>query len=602
MPGIWTDRGSRWASFDDPASDPGADRPGVVEDDVGKPVAGDDRPPDAGLEVAAVDRQRVVRDDLLQRVGDHLEDALRVTRRDQPLVDLEQAALAREPVLELPSLPVELIELVQVDHRLGCVSGEDRQGRLVVGAEPVAAEGRDHDHPVDVAFEADRDREERLRTDVQEALDRPWIRLRVAEEDALVVRRDPARDALADPDPEAGRVGRRRSAEGPLEAEDLTGAGVVVDPVEPDRVGDDQALGALDEDPRDLVEVARPVQPDGELLDGLEPCRERSDGVVQAGVADGGRHLVGEAAGDRRLLGGPLVDPIVVQDEEPQGLPAEDDRREADAADPVPPVDVAHRIGQVVDERVAEGDDLAGPDGDESGRLVVRPERRHPFDDFVADAVLGREAERVRAALVVQPEPHPSQGEQGHRVGNEIGHDRLEVELAADLRGDPTEGVRARGRVVGDLDRVGLRRSAGEPEVEVAPPHKRLVAGARHGRQPTREAPGARGRAGDPGGGGDFADAEERVGVRWLVGDGHLVRRNLSIRGRARRGRTPPGDARRTVGARSPRGDSPEVPPRGGRRTPPDVSPRRPARRHLRSGHRRWTEEGPRAAPAARRR
>ena len=97
---------------DDPAGDPDADRPGVVEDQLGEPVAGDDGPPDAGLEVAAVDRERVVRDDRLERVGDQVEDAGRLEGRDQALVDLEEPALPVELVLELAAAGDEPLELV----------------------------------------------------------------------------------------------------------------------------------------------------------------------------------------------------------------------------------------------------------------------------------------------------------------------------------------------------------------------------------------------------------------------------------------------------------------------------------------------------------
>ena len=96
-------------------------------------------PAHAGRAVDAVDRQRVVRDDRLERVGDQLEDAGRVERRQEPLVDLEQPALAVELVLQLGLLAVQLLEVLGVDDRLGRVAGEDRQRRLVVGVEPVAA-------------------------------------------------------------------------------------------------------------------------------------------------------------------------------------------------------------------------------------------------------------------------------------------------------------------------------------------------------------------------------------------------------------------------------------------------------------------------------
>ena len=63
------------------------------------------------IAVDAVDRQRVVRDDRLERVGDQVEDAGRIERRQQPLVDLEQAALALELVLELGLLALQPVEV-----------------------------------------------------------------------------------------------------------------------------------------------------------------------------------------------------------------------------------------------------------------------------------------------------------------------------------------------------------------------------------------------------------------------------------------------------------------------------------------------------------
>ena len=127
------------AVVDDPAGDPGAERALVGEDQVGEPVAGDDRAADAGGAVDPVDGQRVVGHDRLERVGDEVEHAGRLERRQQPLVDLEQAALALELVLELRLLAAQSLHVGAVDERLGGIAGEDRQGRLVVRVEPVAA-------------------------------------------------------------------------------------------------------------------------------------------------------------------------------------------------------------------------------------------------------------------------------------------------------------------------------------------------------------------------------------------------------------------------------------------------------------------------------
>ena len=89
----------------------------------------DHGPADPRRPVDAVDRERVVGDDGLERVRDHLEHAALVERREQPLVDLEQAALALEPVVELLLLAADLPERLGVDHRLGGVAREDLEVR-----------------------------------------------------------------------------------------------------------------------------------------------------------------------------------------------------------------------------------------------------------------------------------------------------------------------------------------------------------------------------------------------------------------------------------------------------------------------------------------
>ncbi len=147
----------RLAMLDDPARDSDSDRPGILEDDVGKPIPGDDGAPNADDRVAAIDRQRVVRNDRLERVGDHVEDALRVERREKALVDLEEAALARELVLQLELLAIEELEMLGVDDGLRGIAGEDRQRRLVVRAEHVAALRGDDDHAVGAILESHRD-------------------------------------------------------------------------------------------------------------------------------------------------------------------------------------------------------------------------------------------------------------------------------------------------------------------------------------------------------------------------------------------------------------------------------------------------------------
>ena len=211
----------RLAVVHDPAGDPGTERDLVGQDRLGELVARDDRPPDPGGPVGLVDGQRVVRDDRLERIGDEVEHAGRLERGQQSLVDLEQPALALQLMLELHPLATEPLDVLAVDQGLGRVAGEDRQGRLVVGIEPVAALLGHDDDAVDGPVEGHRDEQHRLGLLGRPDDDRPRVGRGVAEPDRLAVRRDPAgqaatdRDAEVPPDPGCSRPGRcpgRRSA------------------------------------------------------------------------------------------------------------------------------------------------------------------------------------------------------------------------------------------------------------------------------------------------------------------------------------------------------------------------------------------------------
>ncbi len=190
------------AVVDHPAGDPGPERDLVGEDHLGEGVAGDDRPAGAGRPVDAVDGQRVVRDDRLERIGDQVEDAGRLERREESLVDLEQAALAVELELELGLLVAQPFHVRPVDQRLGRVPGEDLEGRLVVVVEPVAPVLRQDDDAVDGPVEGHRDDEHRLRPVGRAHDQRPAVGRGVAEPDRLSVRRHPAGQPRPDRDPE----------------------------------------------------------------------------------------------------------------------------------------------------------------------------------------------------------------------------------------------------------------------------------------------------------------------------------------------------------------------------------------------------------------
>jgi len=88
------------------------------------------------------------------------------------------------------------------------------------------------------------------------------------------VRRRPARQPIADRDAKQLAIGVRGSAERATERDGFAHRGLVIDPVDADRVVVDQPRRALDDHGRDLVETAGPVQADGQLLDRLEACRE----------------------------------------------------------------------------------------------------------------------------------------------------------------------------------------------------------------------------------------------------------------------------------------------------------------------------------------
>ena len=265
----------RLAMLDHPAGDPGPERALVGQDQVGEPVAGDDRPADAGGAVDPVHRQRVVRHDRLERVGDQVQDAGRLEGRQEPFVDLEEAALAVELVLELHLLAMEALHVGGVEQRVGGVAGEDVQRRLVVAVEAVASVLGDDQHAVDGLLVGHRHEQSRLGPVARHEVESPRVAARVAEPERLAVRRDPAREALADRHPQRRQVRARRSLEGAVEGDRLAHPGLVVHEVDPDRVVVDQPSGLGDDRPGDAVRVLEPVQPAGQLRDRAQALGER---------------------------------------------------------------------------------------------------------------------------------------------------------------------------------------------------------------------------------------------------------------------------------------------------------------------------------------
>ena len=283
--------------------------------------------------IDAVDRERVVRDDRLERVGDEVEDAGRIERREQPLVDVEQAPLAVQLVLQLDLLAMQPIHVLGVDERLHGRCGEDRQRHLVVELEAVAADGRHDDQALDDVLLEHRHDQDRF--GLVGGPDDPAARIPrgVAEPDRATVLGDPAGEALADRDAQALERRVRGPEERALERERLAHPGLVIDAVDADRVVVRVSRLASATIAHAMASWSSQLaEPAGELGDRGQAIGEGPARLGQAGAADGGGHLVAEGAGQRALVGRPGVGLAVVEHEQAERLVAEDERHEAHAS------------------------------------------------------------------------------------------------------------------------------------------------------------------------------------------------------------------------------------------------------------------------------
>ena len=174
---------------------------------------------------------------------------------------------------------------------------------------------------------------------------------------------------------------------------------------------------------------------------------------------------------------------------------------------------------------------------------------------------MGGERQRERPRRVVQPQAGPADGEQGHRVVDHVVEERWQVERAADLGGEPAEGVAAGRAVRGSAGAavVAVGRSAGPWAARV--PGDRRPGPCRRGRRCAVRDPSAgsaarvRVRAGNRGKLAARAPAADRLAAnagergrlghgqqRWFVTslecDGHRLRGSsigsLSAAGRSR--------------------------------------------------------------------
>jgi hypothetical protein len=131
----------------------------------------------------------------------------------------------------------------------------------------------------------------------------------------------------------------------------------------------------------------------------------------------------------------------------------------------------------------------------------------------------------MAAPGLVTPQADPGEGEEVHRIGDDVGEERLEVDLATDLRREAAQRVRTGPRVADHPYPAAIRAAPGEPGIEIAAPDEWLVARTDDRGQPTTQAPCPGGAARDRGGGGNVTDAQERIVIRWLECDGHLLGR-----------------------------------------------------------------------------
>ena len=252
----------------------------------------------------------------------------------------------------------------------------------------------------------------------------------------------PTRQPCPDRDAEDGRIGVGGAHERALEADRFAHPGLVIDPIDADRVVLDERAGPGHDRLGDALDVLEPVQPAGELGDRLEPVGHRPGRFGQPGVADGGRHVVGEGARDLGLLGRPGVLAQVVQHEQAERRAAEHDRDEADGSDPGSPVD-RPQPWHGRPEVAAEDLDLLVAERVHARRLRIARQGADDVEDLLRQATLRDDVERGRAVLE-QPQACLVDTEQRERLVDDVAEEAVEVVAAADLGRDPAQRVGAR--------------------------------------------------------------------------------------------------------------------------------------------------------------
>jgi len=440
----------RLAVGDRPAGESAVEGGDVAEDDVGVAVSGQDGPADAGCPVDPVDGERVVVDDLVQGVGDGLEDAGRIAGRHEPLGHLQESALPGELALEGRLLLLEPAVVLGVDEGLGGVRGEDREELLVVGGEAIPTLLADDDEAEGPRLGSHRDEEHRLRPGDLADDAAPGIGRRIADPDDDAVFGDPAGQAIADPDREDGRTRIGDAQEVTPEGDRLADAVRFGHAVDADRVDVEKGPNLGHDRLADGPDVPDPVEPEPEVLDRPQPRSEGLDRGVETGVADGHGGVFREAAGEGPRLVRPGVVAPVVEDEQRDRLGVEDDRDEADGLDALPLVDGPQ--SRVVRPRPVDDRDGALGEGAQSRGRLVAPQVGHDGEKIGMHATLGGEAEGSLGGGVEVPEADGVGLEEPPGAGHDGGEDGVEIRAGPAPPGHP---------------RAAHRRSIGRRRVEV---------------------------------------------------------------------------------------------------------------------------------------
>ena len=192
----------------------------------------------------------------------------------------------------------------------------------------------------------------------------------------------------------------------------------------------------------DGLHVGQAVEACREVLDGAHACRLVGDRLVEPGIADRHRRLVGERLGQRQLVVGPFSIAGVVEADDPERPVVAHQRHEACGLDPLAPVGRLHpaqgvaRIGVTEDERPPLSDRA------HAERVARKGQRADGRQEVFGEASRGSGMEWM-LALVQEPEAHLVGVEERAGSVRDVIENHVEVQLSGQLLGDVAQGPRA---------------------------------------------------------------------------------------------------------------------------------------------------------------